>query len=116
MSRRCEHQRFDGRQCSNWAIQTTNPPRCLPHLRGVDRREYFAMLDKKASDPEMVLREELRIIKRFKHSMERAQLVVEIMRMLTDLENKKKRDTKPEDLGRELTPAEKVAALRKKDV
>lgn len=31
MSRKCEHVYEDGRQCAQWAVRGSDPPRCWPH-------------------------------------------------------------------------------------
>jgi len=111
MSIRCEHERFDGKQCSNWAIPSTNPPRCLPHLRGIDRKNYFRQKDIIDSDPRNILREELRIVRKLKHTSERSKLVVEIMKMLAALDAKP--EPEPEKIEDE-TPQQYAARLRGK--
>lgn len=116
MAIRCEHERFDGRQCINWAIKTTNPPRCIAHLRGADRKDYFLQKALRDSDPRNVLKEELRIVRKFKHSLERSRLIIEIMKMLRDLD-KKESEPEPEkesEAGKPETVHEYARRLRGK--
>lgn len=114
MSVRCEHERFDGRQCTNWAIHGTNPPRCLPHLRGIDRKNYFLQKAAIDSDPKNILTEELRIVRKFNHSPERSKLIIEIMKMLRDLDKKESEPEKESEAGKPETVHEYARRLRGK--
>jgi hypothetical protein len=107
---RCTATRRDGSPCRAFAIHGTDPPLCWSHVDGDLRKRLAAERLK----PENVLREQLRIVTRTKKvdPIDRAKLVVQIVSLL---EKYKPRETNREG-DREMTPAEKVAALRKKRV
>lgn len=107
---RCTGIKRDGTPCGAFAIYGTDPPLCWSHVGGDLRKRLAAERLK----PENVLREQLRIVTRTKKvdPIDRAKLVVQIVALL---EKFKPQKTEPEQ-DREMTPAEKVAALRKKRV
>ena len=112
MSAKCGRLKKDGSPCLVTCMKNSDV--CYFHGTNIERKESVKKQDE-AFDMETELKHELKRVQRASgNRLEKAKLVLEIIKMLSNLE-KKTGDNKPEDLGRELTPAEKVNALRKKD-
>lgn len=83
----------------------------------MDRKNYFIQKAVIDSDPRNILREELRIVRKFKHTSERSKLILEIMKLLRDLDGKGKPEPEPEpepEKTKDETPQEYAKRLRGK--
>ncbi len=111
MSAKCVGLTKAGKPCGNFAVHGSDY--CIAHVSKETRKELWA----KKLEPRALLEEQLRKVRQANaNPLERARLILDIEKFLRELDdNEPAPENRPEP-DRELTPAEKVAALRKKRV